>query len=216
VNPALRLLLSRYYDGALAPEHLDDLVKSGLTPDTTAAHYVRSIPLSMIRPLVGFDSTEITSALLFPFRSPRGGFLDHVRVKVFPPLVDRKGHALKYLQPKGAAPRLYFTVPAVCELQGTGPLWIIEGEKKALAVCQLGLPAIGISGIEGWHGKGSRDLLPDFDALALSGRTIELVPDADVQTDDAVERGAMRLASALKARGAVVRLVVLPRAVEAA
>lgn len=216
MKTALDLLLSRFYDGALAPEHAGDLAKSGLTPETIAAHFIRSVPPSMIRPLLGFDSREIQSALLFPFRSPRGGFMDHVRFKVFPPLLDRKGHTLKYLQPKGAPPRLYFTVPGLRALRGSDPCWLVEGEKKACAVAQLGVPAIGISGIEGWHAKGSRDLIPDFEALALVGRIIELVPDADVQTDPDVERGAMRLASALKARGALVRLVVLPREVEAA
>ncbi len=212
----LDFLLSKWYDGALAPEHAADLAKSGLTAETIAAHYVRSVPPSMIHALLGFDSPRILSALLFPFRSPAGGFMDHVRVKVFPPLIDHKGHKIKYLQRKGAPPRLYFSLSALRELQASSPLWIVEGEKKCLAVCHVGLPAVGISGVEGWHAAHSRDLLPDFDALALTGRTIEFVPDADVQTNPDVERGAVRLAAALKARGARVRLVVLPREVEAA
>jgi lysophospholipid acyltransferase (LPLAT)-like uncharacterized protein len=77
-------------------------------------------------------------------------------------------------------------------------------------VAQLGLTAVGFCGIEGWHRGGSRALLADFDTLRLQGRTVELVPDGDWRTNPAVARGAERLAQALDARGARVRLVMLP------
>jgi Domain of unknown function (DUF3854) len=89
------------------------------------------------------------------------------------------------------------------------PLWCVEGEKKALAVAQLGLPAIGFCGIEGWHVAGSRALLPDFDSIALN-RTVKLLPDGDVATNLDVRRGAIRFARALEARGASVEVVTLP------
>ena len=95
-------------------------------------------------------------------------------------------------------------------MTGDGPLWLVEGEKKALAVAQLDLTAVGFCGIEGWHRGGSLELLADFDALRLRGRTVELVPDGDRRTNHAVARGAQRLAQALDARGARVRLVMLP------
>jgi hypothetical protein len=41
VNPTLALLLSGLYDGALAPEHREDLARSGLTDETLRAHYIR-------------------------------------------------------------------------------------------------------------------------------------------------------------------------------
>jgi hypothetical protein len=34
------------------------------------------------------------------------------------------------------------------------PLYLVESEKKALAVAQLGLPAVAFCGIEGWHVGG--------------------------------------------------------------
>ena len=77
---------------------------------------------------------------------------------------------------------------------------------------QLGLAAAGFCGIEGWHRRGSRELLADFDTLRLRERTVELVPDGDWRTNRAVARGAERLAQALDARGARVRLVTLPEA----
>lgn len=214
MNPHLELLLSRGYDGALAPEHMADLRKSGLTDATIAANLIRSVPPSLISKLLGFDVPEIRLALLFPFRSPAGGFMDHVRAKVFPPLTDTKGHAVKYLQPKGTAPRLYFSAECLRQvLEDDGALWLCEGEKKALALSQLGLPAVGVAGVEGWHTAGSRALLPDFDVIPLAGRVVEVVPDGDFQTNPHVQRAVYRLGDALAARGARPRAVLLPREV---
>jgi uncharacterized protein DUF3854 len=129
---------------------------------------------------------------------------------VFPTLTTERG-TLKYLQPRGSGVRLFFplaTLDAV--LDGDVPVWCVEGEKKALTLAQLGLAAIGMAGIEGWHTAGAHTLLSDFGAIPLSGRVVELVPDGDVQTNPNVERGAWRFAEALEARGARVRIVMLP------
>ncbi len=204
-------LLSRAFDGALAPEHLADLRKSGLTDQTIAAQFIRSVPPAMIGRLLGFDMPSLRSALLLPFRAPTGGFMDHVRVKAFPTLRDADGHSIKYLQPKGSAPRLYFISACLREvLEGDAPLWLVEGEKKALAVAQLGLPAVGFCGVEGWHVRGERRLLPDFDAIRLRDRIVELLPDGDYQTNPDVKRAVQRFGSALSLRSARARVVLLP------
>ena len=230
MNPHLELLLSRAYDGALAPEHRADLAKSGLTAATIQAQYIRSVPPGLIGRLLGFEAPGVRSALLFPFRSPAGGFMDHVRMKIFPTLVkvmrdgvprwipdaeqtpeDLKCETVKYLQPKGREPRLYFV--AAClrgVVDGDEPLWLVEGEKKAIAVTQLGLPAVGFCGAEGWHRQGTTALLPDFDGLRLCNRILELVPDGDYQTNLDVKRAVQRLGGALLARGARPRVVLLP------
>src|SRR5262249_3947662 len=140
-----------------------------------------------------------------------GGFMDHVRVKVFPPLTDRDGHSIKYLQPRGAPPRLYFVATCMrSTLEGIDPLYLVEGEKKTVSVAQLGLPAVGIAGVEGWHHRGERDLLPDFDAIALHRRVVNVIPDADSRTNSAVAAAVRRLGTALAVRGAIPRLVCVP------
>jgi hypothetical protein len=193
------------------PAHLADLRKSGVKDETIALHRFRSVPPTMIPRLLGFEVQAIRSALLIPFPDPNGGFMPHVRMKLFPSLTDREGHTVKYLQPRGSSVRLFFPLPTLTmALDSVSPLWMVEGEKKALAVAQLGLPAVGFCGIEGWHTAGSQELLPDFAVVRLSGRTIELIPDGDWQTNPAVRRGALRFSNALEARGARVRLVVLP------
>jgi Domain of unknown function (DUF3854) len=210
-NAHFELLIGRAYDGALAPEHLEDLRKSGLTDETIAAQFIRSIPPGLISRLLGFDLPAIRSALLFPFRAPTGGFADLVRMKIFPPLRDAEGHTVKYLQPKGSAPRLYFVARCLRQvLEGEAPLWLVEGEKKALAVAQLGLPAIGFAGVEGWHRRGELRLLPDFDAIRLRDRIVEVLPDADAETNPHVRRAVRTLGDALAVRGARPRLVHLP------
>ena len=211
MNPDLEFLLSEVYSGALAPEHRADLEKSGLAEATVRAQGIRSVPPAMIVPLLGFDIPAIRSAMLFPFPAPGGGWMDHVRMKTFPPLVDAKGHTTKYLQPRRSGPRLYFCRAVLARvLRGDESLWVVEGEKKALAVSQLGLPAIGFSGIHAWHEAGSRALVADFDVIPLNGRTVELVPDGDVATNEAVRLGAQGFALALAARGTAPRLVILP------
>jgi len=208
---ALRLLIPRIYPGSLAPDHLADLRKSGLTSETIRAHLIRSVPPAMIPQLLGFNIDAVRSAYIIPFPDPMTGrFMDHVRMKIFPPLTSKDGQTVKYLQPRRSGVRLYFPLPTLPALDGNAPLWVIEGEKKSLAVAQLRLPAIGFCGIEGWHAAGFRELIPDFGFVQLRGRVVELVPDGDWRSNPNVWSGAERFSEALEARGARPRLVVLP------
>lgn len=212
MNPHLELLLlSAVYDGALAPLHREDLHRSSLTDDTITQQKIRSIPPAMIDRLLGFDAPKVDSAYLIPFADPRGGWLDHVRMKIFPTLTTETG-MIKYLQPRRSGVRIYFPIATLdAVLRTADPLYIIEGEKKALAVAQLGLPSIGICGIEGWHLAASQRLHPDLDDVGLHGRTVNLVPDADVRTNPAVHRAVHRLGDALGASGAAeARLILVP------
>lgn len=216
MNPALALLLSNAYDGNLAPAHRADLAKSGLTDATIQTHRLMSIPPAMIDTLLGFPTPKVVSAYLIPFPDPRGGdWMPHIRMKVFPAFTDRRGRTVKYLGPRGVPPCLYFPIPSLAAVTASdAPVWLCEGAKKSLAVAQLGLPAVAFEGVEAWHEKGTTSLLSDFVVIPLRGRRVELVPDGDVRTNPAVARGAARLAEALQARGATVRLRLLPLASE--
>lgn len=218
MNPRLRYLLSPVYRDSVAPDHRADLAKSGIIEAQRRAQGIRSVPPSDFELLLNRSSLPgaTRSMMLVPFPSPAGGWFDHFQVKLFPAHVDGKGHAVKYLQPKGSVPRLYFVRSVLtAALSAAGPLWVVEGPKKAITAGQLGLPAVGITGIEGWHARGSRRLLYDFDAVPLAGRLVKVVPDGDVRTNPAVERGAAGLAAALEQRGAEVRIVLLPVAAAA-
>ena len=230
MNPHLGFLLSTAFDGAIAPVHREDLEKSGLGKDMIQSQHIRSVPPDMIRRLLGLDIAAIKSALLFPFASPDGGFMDHVRVKVFPTILkvtragktrwitaeeqtpeDVKLETVRYLQPNDSAPRLYFIRRCLREvIDGDAPVWLVEGEKKSIAVAQRGLPTVGFCGVEGWHAKGERGLIDDFSALRLHGRIVEVLPDGDYRTNPNVQRAIQRLGAALTAWGARPRVVLLP------
>jgi hypothetical protein len=133
-------------------------------------------------------------------------------MKIFPTLTDAEGHSVKYLQPKGAGPRLYFVARTLrTALEGDAPLWLVEGEKKALAVAQCGYPAVGFCGVEGWHARHSRALIGDFDTIRLRDRIVEVLPDGDYRTNEHVKRAVQRLGTALADRGARPRVVLLPQ-----
>jgi uncharacterized protein DUF3854 len=217
MNPHLDFLLSVLYArDPLTAEHLADLRKSGLSDATIERQCFRSVPPSMIDQLLGFSTPGVRSAYILPYPDPRGGWFDHVRLKIFPSYVDANEQTVKYLQPKRSGSRPYFPLATLTDLlEADGPIYFVEGEKKAAAVAQLGLTAIGFAGIEGWHAAGVRALLPDFDLIPLIGRVVELVPDGDIQTNPHVERGARRLGAALETRGARVRIVLLPMGVAA-
>lgn len=210
-NATLAFLLSDAFPGSLHPEHCADARKSGLSDETMRLQRIRSVPPAMIGRLLGFDLPSIRSAMLIPFPDPAGGFMDHIRLKIFPPLKNEDGHSIKYLQPKHSGVRLFFPLATLARVLGANtPLWLVEGEKKSLAVAQLGLPAVGVCGIEGWHVTGSRSPLADFDVLHLQDRIVELAVDGDVDTNPQVEGATRRLADALRARGGRPRLVQLP------
>ncbi len=221
------LLMSAVYGGALHPLHLADLKEqpTPLSDETIRRQGLRSIPPAMIRQLLGFDIPSVTSALLFPFADPRGGWMDHIRMKIFPSLMretgrggKKKTETIKYLQPRASGVRLYFplaTMRAVCESMEM--LWVCEGEKKGLRVAQRdGVPVVALCGVEGWHVGGTGELLEDFNHIPLKGRVVKVIPDGDIETNENVERAIRRFGAALDARGAKPELVHLPQFVEMA
>jgi hypothetical protein len=219
MNALLDFLLGAVYEEmALHPEHLADLRKSGLADETIQLQKIRSVPPHMMDLLVGFRvPASVTSAYAIPYPDPTGGFMPHIRMKLFPPMTEEDGPTVKYLQPARSGVRLFFplaTIPAV--VGSEAPLWLVEGEKKALAVAQRGLPTVGIAGINCWSAAaGSRRLHPDFDRVPLMGRVVELVPDSDWQTHRRVGAAVSALATALAGAGARPRVVVLPDEVSA-
>ena len=215
MNPHLGFLLSSLY-GDLHPEHRADLRTSGLTDATIRRQKIRSIPPHMLRQLLGLDAPQVKHAYLIPFADPRGGWFDHVRSKVFPPITQPDGPTVKYLQPPRSGVRVFFPIATIAAvIDSDAPLWLVEGEKKSLAVAQRGLPAVGIAGITCWNAAGSRRLHPDFGSIPLMGRVVEIVPDSDWQTHPRVRAAVSALATALAGAGAQPRVVVLPDAVAA-
>ena len=225
----------------LLPQHRDDLTRSGLRPEMIAASgvYSESNP-DRVKELLGDYLTQKTArdmspCLAFPFFDTDGKPVTwlpaEVREDVIPkPFIrlkpdkprKRAGKPVKYESPLGSGNHIY--IPP-----GTGPLLsdatkellIVEGEKKALAGTQDGIPTIGLSGVWNWamkrpkdpttgRGTGPRKLIDDLERIQWEGRKVTIVFDSDLKDKPEVAWARWHLAQALGKRGADVRAVDLP------
>jgi hypothetical protein len=190
---------------ALHPEHLADLKRSGLTPETIRAAGVYTVPFDQVTKKLGGLANGVVSALAFPYPGCDG----YERYKVWrEETADPK--APKYLQKTGTPNRLY--LPTTVDLAGDSPLTICEGEKKILALNQSGIPAVGIGGVWNWltkvEGEDSRPTL-DLDLVNLK-RPVAIIFDSDGHANPMVRLAAWRLARELAGRGATVSVLFLP------
>jgi putative DNA primase/helicase len=208
----------------LAPQHLDDLRRSGLTETTILAACLQTVTdADLIKRCLNWDysAAKLGPCLAFPYATPDGGKTGFVRVR--PDYPRMKGSRVtKYESPAGKPLRLYFSPTATPEaLADTStPLFIVEGEKKTLRASQEELVAVGVAGVWGWQlareedddGKtqGPRMPLPDFDLIEWSGRVVYLIFDSDVAVNPKAAWGEYHLAIQLQGRGADVRIVRLP------
>jgi hypothetical protein len=195
---------------ALHPDHLEDLERSGLTPDTIRTAGIYTVPPDEIGKKLGVAGNSVVSALAFPYPGCDG----FERYKVWRgEKADAK--APKYLQRAGIPNHLYF--PPGVDLTGDGPLAICEGEKKTLALNQAGFSAVGIGGVWNWcekaeggyrQPKESRPI-PDLD-LVNWRRPVTIIFDSDGHDNPLVRLAAFRLARELSRRGAVVSILFIP------
>lgn len=149
-------------------------------------------------------------ALVFPYRDLKGDLSGFERRRPHRPR-KVKGKPARYEQPKGTPPQPYFPARCIRRLaEIKNPIFITEGEKKALSLSQLKLAAIGLGGV--WCGcqKGTEDLIAGLTNIVWNGRTVYVVFDYDVllTTRTNVLNATGRLARALKSAGAKEVLVV--------
>ena len=101
------------------------------------------------------------------------------------PFVRRKlkpGSDPKYLTPKDAGNRPYFS-PLLPKgyLEGTKPLLITEGEKKADALTAHGFPCVGLTGVWGWVDRRGEESAHIPELLEINRhRPISIIFDSDV------------------------------------
>ena len=191
----------------LIPEHVKDLLKSGLSAATARELKIRSIVGPEIASHLSFHDRRITSLLCLPYPTHPG----FCRDKIFPPdLKGKDGHGMRYLQRKDSGCRLYIPPLAQQVLSdSTTPLYFTEGEKKAAKACQEGYACIGLGGL--WNFGKDGKLLTEFDTIALTGRHVTLIPDSEVwvsRPDLLVP--VSRLGRLLQQRGAKVDALILP------
>jgi hypothetical protein len=193
------------------PGHLEDLRASGLSDETILRAAIYSAPEHGVRDVLGYGGGP---GLVFPYQ-PLDEADEYARVKL--DHADAEGK--RYRSPAGRPPRLY--MPRLLDpnilLDPTVPLWITEGEKKALRAAQDGLNCIAVGGVWNWKGRVSPDSektapIPDLDRVNWTGRTACLCFDYDPKPDTRrnTERAVEAFAQELRRRGAAMSIVHLP------
>jgi hypothetical protein len=158
---------------------------------------------------------DIGPCLIIPFRQLDGTFNGFCRVKPDRPRTeerDGKIRHIKYEQPRGKSSKAYFTLAAIEAIKSKGTLLgFTEGEKKALAISQAGIPCIGLTGIWNWQRprvavagtpKGERKLIEDLAAIDWAGRIVPIIFDTDSDRNPDVDFAAAELARVLSELGA--------------
>ncbi|MBT9168959.1 MAG: hypothetical protein DDT19_02311 [Syntrophomonadaceae bacterium] len=192
----------------LHPLHLADLKKSGLSDLTIKEAGIKTVPPNDINKKLGFNIPDLISCYEIPYNNSFGRFRG---------FYDSGKEGPKYLQRKGTGNRLYIPQRVKPILDDPFiPLYIAEGEKKALKACQEGLYCIAVSGLWNWS-NGKKELISEFDQIAFEGRTIYIVPDNDWLQPNKhgyiknLKQAVYELADRLKIRGAKVFIVELPQ-----
>jgi hypothetical protein len=191
----------------LVDGHRDELRASGLTDETIARAGIYSAPERQVRDVLGYGAG---AGMVFPYPALNGG-APYARVKL-----DNAGDdGKRYRSPAKQPNRLY--VPAVLDAKvladTSTPLYITEGEKKALKACQEGLACLAVSGVWSWRTRDRADHsipIPDLDHIGWTGRAIYIAFDSDLATNPSVQRAEIALAQELRHRGAEVFAVRLP------
>jgi hypothetical protein len=187
----------------LVPSHRDELHGSGLTDETIGIAGFYSAPAAALRDLLGYGVPS--GGWVIPYASNGAG--PYARAKLDRAGVDGK----RYRSPVGCGNHLYLPPPRLFDAavlaDAAVPLYLVEGEKKALKACQEGLPALALSGVWAWRRKGldqHSTTIPDLDRVTWAGRTVLLVFDSDLETKPTVQQAEAALAQELARRGAEV------------
>lgn len=221
----------------LAELHRVQLTESGLTPETcelaqlySEHHAVKIAALLQRRSWPGSQG----GALVFPFFFPGASTPHAYRIKPTNPRTVRnpktgKEKPVKYDQSPYAGVLIYFAPRAraadayqaadAANAANGAPLYWTEGEKKTLALDQLGLTCVGLTGVWNWtdpaRSKRDRALHPDLmKHVRIAGRAHVLCFDADsrnAEHSDKIMLAAGTLCGFLLRAGAIsVRFVCPP------
>ena len=200
----------------LIQAHLDDLHRSGLTDETIAAAGFYSLTPEQI-PALTKCQVHNKSGYAIPYPGCQfGDGAPYLRVRLDQPFTGKDGTTVRYLSRKGERNRLYLPplLPLNWATDPSIPLTLIEGEKKALAACQAGIPCVGLSGVWCWLsklGSAAQSLpLPDLCNIVWVNREVSICYDSDIVTNEKVQEAEEALTKELTARGAKVRRVRLP------
>ncbi len=216
----------------------ESLARSFITPELAEQARLYRVTSEEGAQLVGRNGHGQYAGLVFPYIWPGETSVRENRLRRDHPDLEQQPDGTtkekaKYLSPPGRGSMLYFVPQTSPELltEASLPVVITEGEKKTLALHRLAFQAmdspplflpIGLAGVWNWRGtvgktydeKGARrdvkGVIPDFDRIIWQGRTVHIIFDANVATNESVCAARRGLAKELTRRGAEVRFVNLP------
>lgn len=198
---------------AMLSQHHQLIEASGILPVIAAARGYRSITTKADARRLGFGDAQCNvPALLIPVWGVNGEIATYQLRPDTPRVKD--GKPLKYETPAGS--RMVLDVPrGIHAMLGDPaiPLVITEGARKADSAVSQGLCCIALLGVWNWRGRNEHDgkvALPDWEHIALNGRTVRIAFDSDVMEKSAVYAALVRLCAFLKQRGAQVEMIYLP------
>ena len=203
-----------YQACSLDPGHLVELRASAISDDVILATGVYTAPTrdELPEPLRWIaDRPGTLPALVFPMEESGRGTTWQVKPQPGS-LVSTEGRPLKYVCPKKDGSNIS---PLFIEWRpitdATRRVLIVEGTKQALATLTWTddqTAVYGIPGIQSWMG-GDDGPSPAF--AQLKGRSVYIIPDADVSSNRAVYDAAQALGEHCRAWGASpVRFVRFP------
>jgi hypothetical protein len=123
----------------------------------------------------------------------------------FQPKADSK-KIMRYHQPSGEEPRLYFSNYLKWDLVVDNPdvpLILTEGEMKGNAACKYGIPTIPMGGVWNWASK-TKEAIDDFKLIIWKNRKVIILFDSDVASNPKVKKALYSLCEYLTNQGAKV------------
>ena len=201
-----------------------DLANSGLSPEAIALTQHRTVNPQQAKNLIGYS----LPGLLLQYHDIEGHPYEITQGKPFLRIKPHwaevngswPGERPKYLSPKGAGCRPYFSRlqddwGAIAH-KPKQDLIETEGEKKADSACHHGFPTIGFSGVDCW--RDSRESpsgqLPELDIIEWNGRQVFQCYDSDIISKDGVQRATYGRATKLQELGAKPFLILLPNEID--
>ena len=191
---------------------LDDLKRSGL--DSKDLLKMKLLPCDDMQASSVLNSTFCTYGYVLPYFDIKGKVTETMRFRFLEELEGKNKKIVKYSQPKGTEPHLYFP-PCIkwgkILKDNSITITFTEGEKKAYKACKMGIPTIGLGGVWSFKSKKLRkNLIDDFKAIKLHDRKILICYDNDIRSNEDVTNALHAFAKELYNEGAKVFNKLLP------
>lgn len=181
---------------ALQPHHVKYLAERSVDANAASAASLRSVDAATAAQLLGV-TTVSSGGIAIPYPNVNPPY-HRVRMDNGDP---------KFMAPAGREVPVY--VPP--NMPAAQSLVVVEGPIKALALCAVGIPAVGLGGAGTTLTTGvDRRLNSSWGVLSVTGKEVVILFDSNRASNPNVARDEARLAVALERAGAIVKVAHLP------